>query len=125
MRAASRFETQTNFVTSEGLPTILSNPVIESSFQKSSCMTCHALATVGIRNSVPDRGTSMPFFLKLDYVRNIGSSPPPRPDIGAPVCAKFYDKSAGACPDDQSSDQVLYFQTDFLWSLPFRAFSEK
>jgi len=44
---------QTNFVTSEGFPTILSNPIIESSFQKSSCMTCHALASVGIRGTVP------------------------------------------------------------------------
>jgi len=117
--------TQTDFVTSEGLPTILSNPVIESSFQKSSCMTCHALATVGIRSTVPDRGTSIPFFLKLDYVRNIGSSPPPRPDVGAPACSKFYNTAAGPCPDDQSAEQVLYFQTDFLWSLPFRAFSER
>jgi hypothetical protein len=117
--------TQINFVTPEGLPTILSNPVIENSFQKSSCMTCHSLATVGVRGTVPNSATSMPFFLKLDFARNIGSSPPPRPDIGAPVCAKFYNKPSGACPDDQSSDQVLYFQTDFLWSLPFRAFSEK
>jgi hypothetical protein len=116
--------TQINFVTAEGLPTVLSNPVIEADFQKSSCMTCHALATVGVRDTVPNRGTSMPRFLRLDFVRNIGSSPPPTPDIGAPVCAKFYNKT-GPCPDDQSTDQVLYFQTDFLWSLPFRAFSER
>src|SRR5262249_37309349 len=100
--------------------------VIESSFQRSSCMTCHSFATVGIRGTVPNNGTGMTFFLKLaDYVRNIGSSPPPRPDIGAPVCAKFYNKPSGPCPDDQSVEQVLYSQTDFLWSLPFRAFSEK
>ena len=117
--------TQTGFITSEGLPTILSNPVIESTFQKSSCMTCHAYATVGIRGAVPDGGTSFPFFIRMDFVRNIGSSPPPRPDVGAPVCAKFYNKASGSCPDDQSSDQPLYFQTDFLWDMPFRAFSEK
>lgn len=116
---------QINFVTSEGLPTILSNPVIESSFQKSSCMSCHALATVGIRGTVPESGTSMPHFLRMDFVRNIGSSPPPRPDVGAPACFKFFGKSSGTCPDDRASDQPLYFETDFLWSLPFRAFSEK
>lgn len=117
--------TQINFVTSEGFPTILSNPVIEADFQKSSCMTCHSLATVGIRGTVPDSGTSMPRFLKMDFARNIGSSPPPLPDVGAPVCAKYFGKSSGSCPDDRSTDQPLYFQTDFLWSLPFRAFSEK
>jgi hypothetical protein len=61
----------------------------------------------------------------VDFVRNIGSSPPPRPDVGAPVCAKFYNKASGSCPDDQSSDQTVYFQTDFLWDMAFRAFSEK
>jgi hypothetical protein len=117
--------TQINFVSSEGLPTILSNPVIEGSFQRSSCMTCHALATVGVHGTVPETGTSMPRFLRVNYVRNIGSSPPPTPDVGAPVCTKFYNKPQGPCPTDQASDPVLYFQTDFLWSLPFRAFSEK
>jgi hypothetical protein len=113
---------QINFVTSEGFPTILSNPVIEFSFQKSSCMSCHALATVGLRGSVPDAAsTSMPRFLRMDFARNIGSSP----DIGAPACPKYFAKSSGTCPDDRATDQPLYFQTDFLWSIPFRAFSEK
>ena len=67
----------------------------------------------------------MPHFLRMDFARNIGSAPPPRPDVGAPVCAKYFSKSSGTCPDDRSTDQPLYFQTDFLWSLPFRAFSEK
>jgi hypothetical protein len=116
--------TQINFVTAEGLPTILSSPVIEARFQKSSCMTCHALATAAVRGTVPDSGTSMPAFLNLDFVRNIGS-PSPTPEVGSPICAKFYNKSPGLCPDDQSADQPLYFQTDFLWSMPFRAFSEK
>jgi hypothetical protein len=116
---------QISFVTSEGFPTILSNPIIEASFQKSSCMACHALATVGIRGTVPDSGSSLPYFLKMDFVRNIGSSQPPFPDIGAPVCAKFFAKPSGPCPDDHSNEQPLYFQTDFLWSMPFRAFSEK
>ncbi|MGX8010101.1 hypothetical protein ACVDG8_014610 [Mesorhizobium sp. ORM8.1] len=117
--------TQIDFVTAQGLPTILSNPVIESSFQKSSCMTCHAYATAGIPGSVPDEGTSLPRFLGFDFVRNIGSSAPPRPDVGAPVCGKFFNKSSGFCPDAQSPDKPLYFQTDFLWDMPFRAFSEK
>jgi hypothetical protein len=116
---------QISFVTSEGFPTILSNPVIEANFQKSSCMSCHALATAAIHGTVPDTGTSMPHFMGVDFVRNIGSAPPPLPDVGAPACFKFFAKSSGTCPDDRSSDQTLYFQTDFLWSIPFRAFSEK
>jgi hypothetical protein len=112
---------QINFVTSEGFPTILSNPVIEANFQKSSCMSCHARATVGVHGTVPDAGTSVPAFLRMNFARNIQSSP----DIGAPACAKFFNKASGPCPDDRSTDQPLYFQTDFLWSMPFRAFSEQ
>ena len=42
--------TQTEFTLPDGEPTILSNPVIEAGFQNSSCISCHALATVGLRS---------------------------------------------------------------------------
>ena len=51
-----------------------------------------------------------------------------RPHVGRPNCQRFVNKAQEpfnvACPgvfDDQS--KTIYFQTDFLWSLPFRAFS--
>src|SRR5215469_6412694 len=40
--------TQTAFVERNGEPTVLSNPVIENIEQHSSCITCHAFATVGL-----------------------------------------------------------------------------
>jgi hypothetical protein len=117
--------TQIEFVTGEGRPTILSNPVIESDFQKSSCMTCHSFATVGVRGTVPDSGSSFPFFANFDFVRNIGSSPTPDIDIGTPNCLKFFNQTSGACATADGGPPPLYFQTDFIWSMPFRAFSEK
>ena len=117
--------TQIEFVTGEGRPTILSNPVIELDFQKSSCMTCHSFATVGVRGTVPNSGSSFPFFANFDFVRNIGSSPTPDIDIGTPNCLKFFNQTSGACASADNGPPPLYFQTDFIWSMPFRAFSEK
>ena len=115
--------TQIEFTTSEGRPLILSNPVIESSFQRSSCMTCHSFATAAIKGTAPDGGTSLARRAQLDYVRNIGSSPTPQIDIGAPNCLKFFNQVTGACP--AAGTAPLYFQTDFLWSMAMRPFSEK
>jgi hypothetical protein len=42
---------QIDFVTGFGAPSILSNPVIENGFQNSSCVSCHARASVGPRNT--------------------------------------------------------------------------
>jgi hypothetical protein len=115
---------QIDFVNSIGVPTILSNPIIEEDFQTSSCITCHSRATVGLKGTVPESGTSLPFFARQDFVRNMRSDPAPTVP-GAPPCQKFYGKTSGTCPDEFSKEQLLYFQTDFLWSMPFRAFSEK
>lgn len=46
--------TQATFTDSEGRPTILANSIIEAGFTSSSCMTCHARATVdGQGKSLP------------------------------------------------------------------------
>jgi hypothetical protein len=42
---------QIDFVTPFGAATVLSNPVIENGFQNSSCMSCHARASVGPRRT--------------------------------------------------------------------------
>jgi hypothetical protein len=116
---------QIDFVTSTGAATILSNPVIEATFQTSSCMTCHSNASVGIRQLASAVGTSLPLFAGLKGVLNSESQ---QGDIGQPNCQRFVNRArepfAVSCPgvfDDQS--KTIYFQTDFLWSLPFRAFS--
>jgi plastocyanin len=38
--------TQTDFVTTIGQPTLLSDPYIEKGFEKSSCISCHARASI-------------------------------------------------------------------------------
>jgi hypothetical protein len=97
--------TQINFVLQDGLPSILSNPVIEGGFQRSSCMTCHARAAVGPRllnaNGAP--------------VQQINRLSTGDPDIGAPNPALFGDGTGF------SRNDILYLQSDFLWSPIFRA----
>ena len=88
--------TQTGYVDSIGRKTKLSNPIIENGFQKSSCMSCHARSAVR-----PDgRGG----------VTTLGSQ---TTALGAP------DPSAYITPAG------TYLQVDFLFSISFRARSEK
>jgi hypothetical protein len=115
--------TQTDFETSNGIDTILSNPVVEATFQKSSCMTCHSYASSAADASAPRRGTSLPLIVGAVGVRNAGSH---QDDTGKPNCQRFY--SPGGQPSQQCGDAFgsvdpIYLQTDFLWSIPFRAFS--
>lgn len=88
--------TQIDFVTSTGEGIVLSNPVIERTFQRSSCITCHAHASVRTIN---------------DTLENNGMSF----DLGAPAPGAF-EPGGGEPP---------FLQMDFLWSIPFRARSER
>lgn len=94
---------QIDFVTGFGSPTVLSNPVIENGFQNSSCMSCHARASVGPRK-VGSNGVPSPFLNTL----STGD-----PTLGTPDPGLF-----GAGPGQNS---INYLQTDFVWSAPFRA----
>ncbi len=116
---------QIDFLTSTGVDTILSNPVIENSFQRSSCITCHSNASVGIRSLAVSGGTSLPGFIDKKSVLNAGSQ---TDDTGRPKCQRFVNRNGEpfniSCPDIfEGQGKTIYFQTDFLWSLPFRAFS--
>lgn len=84
---------QINFTDMVGRPTILANSIIEAGFEaSSSCVTCHAMATVG-----PD-GSRLSFF---------------PPQTGSPVPGWFEDASV-------TPIQRKFIQLDFVWSL-FRA----
>lgn len=96
--------TQVDFVTPEGGATILSNPVIENGFQNSSCMTCHARAAVGTRRLRAD-GKPSPFLNLLN---------PGVPVIGSPNGAVF------GLGQEFNVEDIIYLQTDFIWSAPFR-----
>lgn len=97
--------TQTDFGTPWGNATILSNPVIENTFQKSSCMSCHARASVGATKAGADR---------------LNTLSPGDPTLGTPNPALF---GSGDGVFDQAN--VQYLQSDFIWSAPFRAQWEK
>lgn len=117
--------TQIDFVSPTGIDTILSNPVIEGGFQVSSCITCHSYASAGAAASVPPSGTSLPLVAGQVGVRNAGAH---GDDTGRSECQRFFTprgQTTGKCPGPLEMPDPLYFQTDFLWSIPFRAFSEK
>jgi hypothetical protein len=104
--------TQTDFVDSRGRPTILANSQIEHGFQQtSSCIACHARATVGLRSRRP----GLPGW----QVNSLATGLPARPvtvgTVGVPN-PNWYEDDRG---------EVLYKQTHFLWSIPFRALSTK
>jgi hypothetical protein len=104
--------TQNAFTDSRGFFTVVANSQIEKGFQQtSSCITCHARATAGLRSSDPlanpNRTYSLPVFeISTPFV--IGS-------VGTPKMNWFVDEFS----------RPRFIQTDFLWSLPFRACSEK
>jgi hypothetical protein len=86
--------TQTDFTDSTGRPTILGNSEIETFFmQTSSCITCHAKASV---NGVGDR---------LEFFTPDGQS-----DNGVPDPTWFYNATT-------SGTTRKFLQLDFVWSL--------
>lgn len=115
---------QVDFTDAQGRPTVLANTQIERGFQQtSSCITCHARATVGLRTTTPlpdgrvadpNLPNSLPTFVQvlsqpgtLARVR-VGA-------VGTPDTRWFQD-DRGA---------TRYIQTDFIWALPFRVLSTK
>jgi hypothetical protein len=100
--------TQIDFTDSQGRTTLLANTVIEHGFQQtSSCITCHARATIGLRGDTDpvNRPNTLPVFESVNPVL-IGSVASPNPRW-------FLDERS----------RPKYIQSDFLWSLPFRAIS--
>lgn len=90
--------TQVDFTDSMGRPIRLANPVIEAGFQDSSCMSCHALATIG-----PNSTSLCSVDMLLPSCSGLGCLTGP--------------------PDFQvfTKDRV-YFQLDFVWSFRNAAF---
>lgn len=85
--------TQTNFTDSIGRPTLLSDSLVEKGIENSSCISCHARATVA------PTGFS-----------SVGN----KPVLGVPNPAEY-----------MKDGKPFLSQTDFLFSLPIRAQSEK
>jgi hypothetical protein len=121
--------TQTDFVQPTGGATILSDHYVEFGFQRSSCITCHASATISPTSGMP---AAQP--------KAVCSMTPNLPDIGLPVaaCKKIIGDDAfkpgtdelrieRGIPDPswfQKDGKPYYLQTDFVWSIPFRGRDE-
>lgn len=97
--------TQIDFTDSFGKPTILANSIIEEGFQEtSSCITCHAKASIGAKKR------------RSNDINRIGifeSESPPRGAIGSPQ-PNWFGNPLTAPPS------TTFWQTDFVWSV-FRA----
>lgn len=106
---------QLEFTDSAGQATVLANTQMEAEFQQSSsCITCHALATIGDRDTGSLRANRLPFFhvRKILHRRPNGDQSDQEfvyGDIGVPDPTLFQLKSG----------KRLYTQLDFVWSLRF------
>ena len=97
---------QIDFVDALGKPTRLANSQIEEGFQfSSSCITCHARATIGLRaGTVANR---------LSIFEDQFPDTNPLGEIGAPDTGLYERKTF----DDPVIGQRVYLQTDFVWAL--------
>lgn len=104
--------TQLDFVTATGQPTKLSDFYIEYEFTESSCITCHASAK---GHPEPPR-TADGKLERSPSGRIVAASQGPVQtlSLGAPDAASFL-----------KDGKPFYVQTDFLWSIPFRAREEQ
>jgi hypothetical protein len=104
--------TQVDFVTPIGSPTVLSDYYIEYEFTKSSCITCHASA-----HGHPEPARSLDGKLVRTPGGGIAAAregPLQTLDVGVPNATAFL-----------KNGKPYFIQTDFLWSIPFRAKEEK
>lgn len=93
---------QTEFVTNEGIDTVMGNSVTEGGFvNSSSCMTCHAQATV---NDSGVASQSIGFSNKMNLIGY------PQSSNGAPENGWFYYPGATT---------PLNVKTDFVWGILF------
>jgi hypothetical protein len=128
--------TQTDFTSPTGERTILSDHYVEFGFQRSSCITCHATASISREITVPPAGrpfTSLPNGQAkavcsitpgegddLDFCKQQLGEDAFKPGTGTLVLER-------GVPDPkwfQKDGKPFYLQTDFVWSIPFRGRSE-
>lgn len=103
--------TQTEFTTGTGMPTVLANSQIEEGFQtSSSCITCHAMASVGRRkgSAVPANRLSIFSTTYPSATGGVVIGP-----IGIPQAGLFESTSI----DNDVVGELNYLQLDFVWSL--------
>jgi hypothetical protein len=98
--------TQTDFTDAMGNPTLLSGTMERGFHATSSCVGCHARATVGARTSANEtRPNSLPIFLAT-RPKLLGA-------VGVPDPNWFRD----------AAGKRIYIQTDFVYTLQMRTLS--
>ena len=104
--------TQVDFVDSFGNATILANSQIESGFQlTSSCITCHARATIGARRADEEDANRLSIFKEI-----LPQSKAPSilvGNIGALPEELFVQRTF----ENPVTGELKYLQLDFVWSL--------
>lgn len=101
--------TQVDFQDSLGRPTLLANSRVETGFEDtSSCITCHARATIGPKPRNPQ--DIPPLFNGANRLQIFASTNPDRGAIGSPDPKWFGN-------DDSEPRASKYWQMDFVWSL--------
>lgn len=131
--------TQVDYTTPTGTPTILGDQVVEFGFLRSSCMTCHANATISKEIWTSPAGrkfTSMPNGQPIALCAIEPKYADPDDPIG--TCKKLIGEDAFKAGTDillvergvpdpvwfEKSGKPFYLQTDFVFSIPFRGRSE-
>ena len=116
--------TQVDFVMPTGRPTILSDHYVEFGFQRSSCITCHATATISPDGSAgPDQAMAL-CLLSPDIIGE-----PCKQMIGEHLFKPgtlelWHERGAPFAEWFERNGSPFHFQTDFVWSIPFRAANE-
>jgi hypothetical protein len=100
---------QIGFTDTRGTPTRLSDAVIEQNFEHTSCMTCHARATIGVAAGRLVRLNPNPAHFDDDQGRPPSIPDANNTDLGVPAARLF------------GKDRMTFLQTDFIWAMALRA----
>lgn len=108
--------TQTSYTDARGKDIKLSDPITESGFEQSSCMSCHALSVIG-PGAMPQEPDPITKNGRMLFLRP-EAYPPGRKNMetyGTPLEKIFFDEKG----------KEKFVQLDFLYSLAFRAKKKK
>jgi len=100
---------QIGFTDARGAPTRLSDAMLEQSFEHTSCMTCHARATIGVQGGRLVRLNPNPAHFDDDQGRPPAIADASNGDLGPPAASLF------------GKDRLTFLQTDFIWAMALRA----
>ncbi|HXQ11017.1 MAG TPA: hypothetical protein VN805_08485 [Caulobacteraceae bacterium] len=100
---------QIGFTDARGAPTRLSDAVLERGFEHTSCMTCHARATIGVRDGQLERLNPNPTNFDDAQGRPPAIADAKNSDLGVPSVSLF------------GKDRLTFLQTDFIWAMALRA----